>query len=118
MRAFRITEDGRKIYGTYSDEFTVAVMPETPVVTVTSPKAERVQLTWDAVNGAAGYQVWMADENGNYSIAKSIKDASTSTTIYGLTSGQEYSFKVRAYTDVDGKMTFGAYTDVLTVTVQ
>ena len=118
MRAFRITEDGRKIYGAYSDEFTVAVTPETPVVTATSPKSDRIQLTWDAVNGAAGYQVWMADENGTYKIAKSIKDASTTATIYNLTSGQTYSFKVRAYTDVDGKLTFGAYTEVLTVTVK
>ena len=119
MRAFRITEDGRKVFGTYSDEFTVAVMPETPVVTATSPKAERVQLTWAAVNGAAGYQIWMADENGNYKIVKSLTDGTvTSYTKYDLTSGQTYSFKVRAYTEVDGKKTFGAYTDVLTVTVK
>ena len=118
MRAFRITDDGRKIFGTYSDEYTVAVMPEAPVITVTSPKAGRAQLSWDAVNGAAGYQVWMAEGNGTYKIAKSVTDGSAAATIYNLTSGTKYSFKVRAYTEVDGKKTFGAYSDVLAVTVQ
>ena len=118
MRAFRITDDGRKVFGTYSDEYTVAVMPETPVITVTTPKAGRAQITWNAVNGAAGYQVWMAEGNGTYKIVKSITDGSTTYTKYDLTSGKTYSFKVRAYTEVDGKKTFGAYSDVLSVTVQ
>ena len=118
MRAFRITEDGRKIFGAYSDVSSVAVMPEVPVVTVTSPKAERVQISWDAVNGAAGYQVWMSEVGGTYKIAKSLTDGSTSATIYGLTGGQTYTFKVRAYTEVEGKKTFGAYSSELAIIVK
>ena len=120
MRAFRIAEDGRKIYGAYSDEFTVAVMPETPDVTVTSPKAERAKLVWDPVNGAAGYQIWMSDpQSGGFRIAKSIYDGNADgASIYGLESGKTYHFKVRAYVEVDGKKTFGAYTQTIAVTIQ
>ena len=119
MRAFMITEDGRKVFGAYSDEYAVAVMPETPVVTGTSPTATRAQLTWDALNGAAGYQIWMAEaEDGEYKIVKSITDGSTTYTKYDLTSGKTYYFKVRAYTEVEGKKTFGAYSEVLGVTVK
>ena len=118
MRAFRITDDGRKIFGTFSTEFTVTSMPDATTITGSSPKAGRVQISWDAVNGAAGYQVWMAESNGAYKIAKSVTDGSTSATIYGLTSGTTYSFQIRAYTSVDGKMTFGAYSNVLEITVQ
>ena len=118
MRAFCITEDGRKIFGAYSDEFTVAVMPEAPAITGTSPKAERAQISWDAINGAAGYQVWMSEAGGAYKIVKSVTDGSTSATIYSLTSGTTYTFKVRAYTDVAGKKTFGAYSNELAITVK
>ena len=118
MRAFMITADGRKIFGAFSNEFTVTTMPDAPVITGTSPKAGRVQISWDAVNGAAGYQVWMADASGTYKIAKSVTDGSTTATIYSLTSGQTYTFKIRAYTSVDGKMTFGSYSNLLNITVK
>ena len=119
MRAFMITEDGRKVFGAYSDEYTVAVMPETPVVTGTSPKATRAQLSWEALNGAAGYQIWMAEsEDGEYKIVKSVTDGSTTYTKYDLTSGKTYYFKVRAYTEVEGKKTFGAYSEIVSVNVK
>lgn len=118
MRAFMIKEDGRKIFSAYSDEVVVAAMPEAPAVIGNSSQATRVQLSWDAVNGAAGYQVWMADSaDGEYAIAKSVTDGSTAVTIYNLTSGENCCFKVRAYTEIDGKKTFGAYSEVVSVTV-
>ena len=119
MRAFRITEDGRRVFGAYSDEITVAVMPDAPVITGSSTKATRAQISWEAVNGAAGYQIWMADASGEYKIVKSLTDGTiTSYTKYDLTSGETYTFKVRAYTEVDGKKTFGAYSNELAITVK
>jgi len=118
MRAFMITEDGKKVFGAYSDEYSVAVMPQTPTIAVSSPKAGRAMIEWNAINGAAGYQVWMADaENGTYTIVKSITDGSTSYTKYDLESGKTYYFKLRAYSEVDGKKTFGAYSETEEITV-
>ena len=118
LRAFMI-EGGRKVFGAYSDEITVAAMPEAPVVTGTSPKATRAQLSWDAVNGAAGYQVWMADSaDGEYTIVKSVTDGATVYTKYDLTSGSTYFFKVRAYTELEGKKTFGAFSEAVSINVQ
>ena len=119
MRAFMITEDGRKVFGTWSDEITVAVMPETPTLTVTSPKAGRAKLTWNALGGAAGYQIWMSESpDSDFKIVKSITDSSTSYTKYDLESGKTYYFKIRAYVEVDGKKTFGAFTQVIAITVK
>ena len=117
IRAFSIPEDGKKVFGAYSDEFTIAVMPEAPVITVTSPKAGRAQLSWDAVNGASGYQIWML-KGGTWSIVKSITDGSTTYTKYDLNRGSKYQFKVRAYTEVDGKKTFGAYSEIAAVKIK
>ncbi|MBQ7345380.1 MAG: fibronectin type III domain-containing protein [Oscillospiraceae bacterium] len=120
MRAFMITEDGRKVFGAYSDEITVGVMPETPDATGSSPKTTRAQLSWDAVNGAAGYQIWMSTSpDSGFSIIKSITDGTaTSYTKYDLQSGTTYYFKIRAYVEVDGKKTFGEYTNVIAITVK
>lgn len=118
MRAFMITEDGRKIFGAYSDVFTVTTTPDVPVISVRSPKATRAQISWEPVSGAAGYQIWMADEDGTYKIVKTLVGDTISYTKYDLTSGQTYSFKVRAFTDVNGKMTFGNYSLVADVTVK
>lgn len=120
MRAFSIPEEGTKVFGAYSDEIAIAVMPEAPVVSGSSSNTGRATLKWDSVYGAAGYQVWMAtSQDGDYSIVKSITDGSaTSYTKYELTSGSTYYFKVRAYTEIDGKKTFGAYSNVADVTVK
>ena len=120
MRAFIIPQDGKKVFGAYSDEIKVAVMPKTPTLKVSSSKAERADLTWNTVNGAAGYQVWMStSKDSGYSIIKSITDGkATSYTKYDLKSGKTYYFKLRAYTEVNGKKTFGAYTDPISVKVK
>lgn len=119
MRAFAIV-DGKKIFGAYSDEFSRAVKPETPEVTVTSSKEGRAVVEWDTVSGAAGYQIWMSEsENGTYTIVKSITDGSTSTyTKYDLTSGKKYYFKVRAYSEVNDLKSFSDYSDIKSVTVK
>ncbi|MBR2422010.1 MAG: fibronectin type III domain-containing protein [Oscillospiraceae bacterium] len=117
MRAFMITEDGRKVFGAYSDEVTVAVMPEAPVAVGASVKAGSAKLSWEEVNGAAGYQIWMLND-GQWSIIKSATDGSTVYTKYDLQSGAEYQFKIRAYTELNGKKTFGDFSEVVTVTVK
>ena len=116
MRAFMITEDGRKVFGAYSDEYAVAVMPEVPAVTVTSPKAGRAQISWEPVNGAVGYQIWMEQPDGSFTIIKSITDGSTSYTKTGLETNF-YFFKVRAYAEVQGRKTFSEFTPVYIVDV-
>ena len=58
-------------------------------------------------------------KDSGYSIIKSITDGkATSYTKYDLKSGKTYYFKLRAYTEVNGKKTFGAYTDPISVKVK
>ena len=120
IRAYYIKEDGSKSYGTYSDEIRVGVQPSMPEVTVKSTKAGRAQVNWEALYGASAYQVWMSESpNGGFKIVKSIYDGdTTSYTKSGLESGKTYYFKVRASVEIDGKKTFGAYSEVIAVTVK
>ena len=119
MRAFRVNDEGKKVYGAYSDEFTVAVLPEAPVITVTSPKAGRATIQWNEIYGANKYQVWMCDPaDGEWVVIKSITDGSTSFTKYSLESGTTYQFKVRASVTEGGKTNFGAYSEIVSVNVK
>ena len=95
-------------------------MPESTTVSAESINANSVNISWESVSGAAGYQIWMStSSDGEYQIAKGINDGSTIFyTKYELESGSTYYFKVRAFTDVDGKKTFGAYSNVVSVQVK
>ena len=88
--------------------------PTSPVLTVSSDKAGCANLKWDKENGADGYQIWRSDsENGTYSLVKSIVDGDTTAYINrGLNSGQTLYYKLRAYSETEGKKTFSEYSDV------
>lgn len=118
LRAFTITEDGRKIFGAYSDVFTVAVKPAAPSLSSVQAPATRANLQWDQVLGADGYQIWM-DLGDGFRIKKTVTSGEiTEATIYQLTSGNTVTFKIRAFTDVDGKKTFSAYSEAISVIIQ
>ena len=117
MRAFRITEDGRKIFGAYSDEYTVATKPEAPTLTIAALSG-KAQLSWEAVNGADGYHIWMSTQpDTGFTITKTLTGEETDYTKYGLESGTTYYFKLRCFAEVDGKKTFGDYSETLSVTI-
>ena len=116
MRAFMITEDGRKVFGAYSDEYQVAVLPEAPVLWGSSSRYDRAELTWTAVNGASGYQIWMEDPFGNVSIVKSVTDGSvTEYTKYDLSFASTYHFRIRAYVEVNGRKSFSEFSETVRV---
>lgn len=122
MRAVYYKEDGTVVYGVFSDEFEVAVMPKTPnILSAESPRAGRAVVSWEAVNGADAYQLWMADSaDGTYRIVRALTgdSLSTSYTKYELESGKTYYFKVRANTFASGKEAFSAFSDVAAITVK
>lgn len=101
IRAFYIPEDGKKVFGAYSDELEVVVTPKATKVTAKSSKSKAADISWDKVANADGYQVLRADsKDGTYQIVKTIKDGkTTSYTNSGLTSKKTYYYKVRAYVD-------------------
>lgn len=119
MRAFSIL-DGNKVFGAFSDDISVAVMPEKTEISLASPKEGNVLITWKRMEGANGYQIWRADgASEEFSIIKSIRDENIDSYINnGLSSGGEYYYKVRAYAEINGKMVFGDFSDVQKITVK
>lgn len=118
MRAFAIVEEGKKVFGAYSDEYQVAVMPEACTLRVQKgAKPGLANLSWTTSAGAAGYQIWMAQGEGEpYKIVKSVTDPSVNSyDVRNLRAGGTYYFKIRSYAEVEGTKTFGGYSNIVSV---
>lgn len=80
-------------------------------VSLTRRSGTELSLEWNEADGASGYAVYMKTNKGAYQLIKSTK--STSLKKKGLTIGNSYCFKVRAYKKVKGKKVYGKYSDVI-----
>ncbi len=110
-----ITIKGKGNYtGTTKTTFTIKAPG---VGTVSNPKAvsasyKSIKVSWDAVSGATGYQVWRSTaSNGEYVCLGSV--TTTSRESVALTTGTTYYYKVRAYKEVAGTRFFGKYSSVV-----
>lgn len=120
VRAYYVSEKtGKTTYGAWKTYTTLTWGGNLNLRAVAKSKTS-VKLTWNKISGAQGYEIFRAvtDSYGkSYSadlgrtnyytkwvLVKDTKKGSTKTyTVKGLTAGQSYSFKVRAYKIVNGK---------------
>ncbi len=115
VRAYR-TVSGRKIYGKYS-----GVAAATPTLgTVVGAKASMYssssnKLTWKAVSGRTGYEIWRATSpGGKYTLR-----GSTTKTLYydkNLIPNTRYYYKIRAYRTVNNIRRYGSFSGIVNAT--
>lgn len=79
--------------------------------------ANKIVLTWNKVEGAVGYRIYMYDTvTGKYKTYRSIKG--TKCTVDELESGTEYSFRVAALGVSGGKYVAGKASSAVSVTTE
>ena len=103
-----------KVYSALSDASN-AVRLEGPVISsVRQYTAAGALITWAAVPGASGYQVFRSTEaDGIYVYQKTVLGTSLINT--GLTPGSEYFYKVRYYIDLSGIKQYSANSDAVSL---
>ena len=106
VKAYSKNEYEETIWADSYTKITTATKPDTLKVKSTAG-SKKVSLSWSAVRGATGYQVYMQAPGGEFERIK-VTD-STKYTVTGLKSGATYNFRVRAYKTVDGKNIYGGY---------
>ena len=80
-----------------------------------SSSATSIKVSWNAVTGASGYEVYRAtSENGTYSRLGTV--TTTSRECGSLTVGKKYFFKVRAYIEINGKKTYSQFSSIVNAT--
>ena len=114
----------------YADEVTVCP-EESPAATIAAAQAvvnmknikpelkaashsyNKIKLSWDAVSGAGGYEVYRAtSKTGKFQKVSAIAAEKTSYINTGLTCGKTYWYKLRAYQLKSGKKVYSKYSDV------
>lgn len=76
---------------------TTVAKPKRPVAKAASANYNSVKLSWQREEGVAGYIVYRRNSKGQYTLKKIIESPVSSYTDSGLTTGTEYSYKVKAY---------------------
>ena len=99
----------------------ITVKPKKPMIrTLKSRSAAKVNLSWEKVSKAGGYQV-------RYSMSKSMKSAKmirmngvgkTSSTLKKLKKGKKYYFQVRAYKKLGKNMYYSEWSNKKSVKVK
>lgn len=112
VRAYRI-QGGKRVYGSYSPKISEKPIPAAPnFVKAVSASYISNKITWGAVSGASGYEVYRASSStGTYSLVGTT--TSSSYTHQGLKTGTTYYYKVRAYRTVGTANIYGLYSAVV-----
>jgi len=85
-----------------------------PMVSAVSTGNNSVKITWTAVTGAAGYEVWRSTSaSGTYAKIGTVED--TVYTESGLETGTAYYYKVKAYCTTNTVTTYGNLSAYATV---
>lgn len=107
--------NGTSHLGAASSAFSAVTKPaKTSGLSVEAASQASVDLSWNKVARAAGYQIYRLNtKTGKYEKIKSMKGNKTfAYTDTGLKSGTEYTYKVRAYLSYGGAYYYGACSTV------
>jgi fibronectin type 3 domain-containing protein len=105
--------NGKKYYSDYSSVVSAVTDLSAPSgVKAASASSSSIKVTWNKVTGASGYQVFRStSESGTYTSLGYVTTLSKEST--GLTAGQTYYYKVRAYSEVNGKKNYSDYSSIV-----
>ena len=117
------TVNGKTYYGTVSNYVTVktkststATKPAavTGLKITTSGKSNYLKISWNAVSGASGYQVYRSTtgKSGSYSRIATVGSSTLSYANSGLSSSTPYYYAVRAYKNTSSGTLYGEFTSV------
>ena len=112
VRAYR-TIDGKKKYGSFSaPQLGVkAVISKVSGVTAGS-KDKYIGLTWTAVNGASGYEVFRATGSNSNAYTNVGTATSAAFNDYNVANGLTYYYKIRAFRSINGVKVYGGFSTV------
>ena len=96
-----------------SNEVSATVSEQVKALNVSfESSAEGITLNWTKDAAMDYYEVYRATNGGTYRLMK--RTTATTVASTGLKAGKTYSYKVRAYKEVDGKKIYGAWSKAVT----
>ena len=125
VRAYRRV-NGKVVWGGYNKKGLTATTPKAvsqsvgtvKLRTINAVSPTKVRLTWNKVSRASGYRVYRKTGNSGWKALKNASAAAWACTDTTVKPGTKYTYTVRAYRRVNGKVIWGGYNkNGLTVSV-
>lgn len=110
--------NGAKVYGKESAVANVTPVPMTPALAVTAYTSSKITLGWNQIPGASGYRIYRkVSGSDSFKTIVTVKGGSkVSYTDKSVKAGTKYTYKMRAYTNVNGTKVWGEYSAEQSVT--
>ena len=90
-----------------------------PVITLQAQKGRKVKISWNKVPGADGYRIYLYDSSKKKYTKLITRSSRVKSVLHkGLKAGKIYSYKIRAYRKVNGKVVYSRYSAVKEVRVK
>lgn len=107
----RVTVLGKGNYkGTLTANFTISVsVGKVSLGSVRADSSAKVTLSWNAVSGATGYRVFRKTGSSGWKILKTVNAGTKQCADTAVRAGTKYTYTVRAYRTVNGKIYWGDY---------
>ena len=114
IAAYETAENSKEVLGK-TQEMSATPLPAAPAIQSTGMAAfNKIKVIWTKVSGCAGYVIYRStEENGNYSVLKTVTMATATEYSNIVQDGQTYYYKIRAFVEVNGKKVYGDYSEVL-----
>ena len=118
IKAYK-TVNGSKVTGDYSSEVRFTAGQKTEELDIsafvdkvrnlktTINSSSKVTLNWNDVSNADGYEIYINISNRGYLKLGTVKD--NRAVVTGFEKGVDYSVRVRAYSDINGRKVYGEY---------
>ena len=90
-----------------------------PVITLQAQRGRKVKISWNKVPGADGYSIYLYDSSKKKYTKLITRSSRVKSVLHkGLKAGKIYSYKIRAYRKVNGKVVYSRYSAVKKVRVK
>ena len=102
-----------RIYGDQSNAVSEGTTFTKPVITLTKKSSSSIKVSWKKVDAASYYEVCRKVDSGAYKKLKTV--TTTSYESKSLSKGKTYTYKIRAYTTVNGEKVYSTYSTAKTM---
>jgi len=112
VKAYFTKGADNNIYGPSSGSAQAKPVPSSPVAAAAGVTSDAIEITWEPVAGASGYELYVSDsEGGTFTLLNN--SAGNSFVHTPVTPGTPYYYKVRAYAPFGRTVVCGGYSAVV-----
>ena len=118
VKAVKKTGGKEYISASYSKAVEAVTKPAKASCTAKSAGSGSIEVSWKAVGGASGYEIYSSSNGSDYVKSAKVGGSKKSAIVSGFEPYSLRMVKVRAYKTVNGKTSYGAFSQAVMVIVR